>query len=280
MRTGRIAAVAFFLCASVASGDTISLNNGDKVTGVIEEINPASIIVTTPYAGKLTIDRKAVKTLKSDKAVMIVGADGGKTEMFVSPTAEGAGAGSGWRETVAVAPPLPPPEPPRGTTFLEISPFWKNQATLGVVNTTGNDQTVSFAASVLFHYLKQPDEFTLKFEGNYGKSNGQQNAGLFDENAIYRHDISAKIYGYVDDDVRLRCDQGDFAAGHGDGWPGVLAGAHRQVQVRCAAGRALRICGLLTATTIFRRRWRRACAWNIYSMSASPPRRMRPTRPR
>ncbi len=223
MRTGRIAAIAFFLGASVASADTVSLNNGDKVTGVIEEVNPTSIIVTTPYAGKLTIDRKAVKTLKSDKAVMIVGADGAKTEMFVSPTAEGAGAGGGWRETVAVAPPLPPappPEPPRGTTFLEISPFWKNQATLGVVNTTGNDQTTSFAASVLFHYLKKPDEFTLKFQGNYGISNGQQNAGLFDENAVYRHDISEKIYAYVDDDVRYDAIKGISLQATATGGPG------------------------------------------------------------
>jgi putative salt-induced outer membrane protein YdiY len=200
MRYPLLAALALLSISQLAVADTISMNNGDKLTGTILEVNPTSVIVQTPYAGRVTLDRAAVKTLTSEKAVTITNAAGAKQERFVSPAPED----KGWIETTAFVPPPPPPPatPPRHTSYLNLGPNWKNQLAIGVSNTTGNDSTTTFAGELDLNYLKKPDEVNLKFLGAYGMSNGTQNAGLFAQTAIWRHDIADRLFGYVDDDVR------------------------------------------------------------------------------
>ncbi len=191
--------ITCFLAASVqmALADTVSLNNGDKITGTIQTVTDKSVVVQTPYAGKLTIDRAAIKTMHSDATVEITAPSGETQEKFLSPQPDD----KGWKETAAFVP-LPPATPPRHTSYLFLGPDWKNQLAIGVSNTTGNDQTTTFAGALNFHYTHAPDEFTLKFEGDYGLSNGTQNAGLFAETAVYRHDLTKQLYWYLDDDVR------------------------------------------------------------------------------
>ena len=70
------------------------------------------------------------------------------------------------------------------------------------MNTTGNDNTTSFASNLTLHYNKKPDEFVLKLDGAYGISNGSQTAGLFAQDAVYRHSLNEKMYAYLDDDAR------------------------------------------------------------------------------
>ena len=197
MRFSLPAALALLWASQLAVADTVSLNNGDKITGTIQEINPTSVIVQTPYAGRMTIDRTAVKTLQSEKTVSITSASGPKQDRYVSP----APGDKGWVETAAFVPP-PPPAPARHTSYLDLGPNWKNQLALGVSNTTGNDETTTFAGELSFHYEKKPDELSLKFLGAYGMSNGSQNAGLFAQTAVYRHMIDDRLFLYVDDDVR------------------------------------------------------------------------------
>jgi len=160
-------------------------------------------VVQTPYAGKLTIDRAAIKTMQSEKSVEITDASGGKQNMYLSPTTDG----KAWQQTAAYVPPPPPPPPPsatppRRTSYLSLGPDWQNQFSLGIINTAGNNSTTSIVGDLTFHYTHKPDELTLKFEGAYAISNGSQTAGLFSETAVYRHDIQPRVFLYVDDDVR------------------------------------------------------------------------------
>jgi putative salt-induced outer membrane protein YdiY len=215
MRYSIPAALALFCVMQLAIADTISLNNGDKITGTLVEINPASVIVQTPYAGRMTIDRTAVKTLQSEKTVSITSASGPKQDRYVSP----APGDKGWVETAAFVPP-PPPAPARHTSYLDLGPNWKNQLAIGVSNTTGNDETTTFAGELSFHYEKKPDEFSLKFLGAYGMSNGNQNAGLFAETAVYRHTLNDRLFLYVDDDVRYDAIKGISLLATATGGPG------------------------------------------------------------
>lgn len=206
MRLRSILQLAGILAAALpvaAWADSVALNNGDHITGVIEEVNPSSVIVATPYAGRLIVERGAIKSLQTDKAVSIVRSTDTKEQRFLSPKPDG----TGWQETTAYVPPAPPAPPPaavpvRHTSWLAISPDWKNQFAIGAMNTTGNDETTTFRGDLNFAYDHKPDEFTLKFTGAYGVSNGDQNQGLFAETAIYRHDITEKAYLFADDDVR------------------------------------------------------------------------------
>jgi putative salt-induced outer membrane protein YdiY len=201
------------------------MTNGDVLTGSIEEVNPSTVILVSPYAGRLLLKRDAVRTMHSDKPVTVVHADDAKAQRYVSPTDDN----KGWKETLAAVPLKPaaalpaaiakaaPPVPTRKSSFLYISPYWKNQASLGVVNNTGNDETTNFTGNLTLHYDKKPEELTVKFDGAYGMSNSKQTAGLFAQNAVYRRDLNPKFYLYLDDDARYDAIKGIAFQGSGSG---------------------------------------------------------------
>jgi putative salt-induced outer membrane protein YdiY len=197
-----IAAFALLAAAQLASADTVTLSNGDKITGTIQSVTATSVVVQTAYAGTMTIDKATVKTMQSEKAVAVTLASGQAQQLFLSPTPDG----NGW-QTSAVAAPAAPPGPPRFTSYLDIGPDWKNQLALGALKTWGNDDTISLSGDVSFHYLHKPNELTLKFGGVYGvsKQPGKdriQTAGLAFETAVFRHDLDDRLFLYVDDDAR------------------------------------------------------------------------------
>ncbi|HVX86262.1 MAG TPA: DUF481 domain-containing protein [Phycisphaerae bacterium] len=221
-------AMVLLLAASSALADTVTLKNGDKITGNITEVSPRAITLSTPYAGTLKIERSAVRTLQSDHPVAVVRADGNTQERYLSPlaptqpgTQPASGAATqaaavGWLETQtpnipptgtppapAVVTPVKTPETPRRFThYLDFGPNWKNTLAIGAVNSAGNDETTSFNADLTLHYQKNTEELTEKFEALYGTSNGSQTAGLVDQNTVYRHDLTQKWYAYASDDVR------------------------------------------------------------------------------
>src|SRR5262245_56729942 len=119
MRCSAIAALLLAASAHLALADTVSLTTGDKLTGTLVELNPTSVIVQTPYAGRVTIDRGAVRTLQSEKPVAITAASGERQERYLSPNP----GDKGWQETVAFVPPPPPTStPPRYTHYLDLGP--------------------------------------------------------------------------------------------------------------------------------------------------------------
>jgi putative salt-induced outer membrane protein YdiY len=188
--------------AQIAIADTVTLNNGDKITGTIEAVTATSVVMQTPYAGKLTVDKATVKTMQSEKAVAVTLPSGETKQLFLLTTPDG----SGWRTSevfVAVV-----PAAPRFTSYLDIGPDWKNQLSLGASQTTGNDNTTTFAGELTLHYLLKPDELVIKFAGAYGmtnelgKADDRQTAGFFAETAIWRHDLTDRLFFYADDDAR------------------------------------------------------------------------------
>jgi putative salt-induced outer membrane protein YdiY len=220
------ASVAVVFLTGFAFADTVTLKNGDKLTGTIGEVSPERIVVMTPYAGKVMVERSAVRTLQSDHLVTVLRADGTRQERYLSPATQPAGgaaatpatqtAATGWRETEApvipptgVAPPAVVVAPEksdtknkRSTHYLDLGPDWKNTLAVGAINSSGNDETTSLSADLTLHYQKKEDEVTVKFQSLYGTSQGSQTAGLVDENTVYRHDLTSRWYTYASDDVR------------------------------------------------------------------------------
>ena len=186
--------IALLLTAAPAFADTVTLKNGDKITGTITQVSPKAITVSTPYAGVLTIERSAVRTLQSDHPVAIIRPDGATQERYLSPLAATQPATQaatqsaelGWRETetpnipptgspppaVVVTPQKTAAAPKRFTHYLDFGPDWKNTLAIGAVNSSGNDETTSFNADLTLHLLKKAEELTVKFESLYGTSNG------------------------------------------------------------------------------------------------------------
>jgi putative salt-induced outer membrane protein YdiY len=198
------AAAALLLASAslAARADTILLKSGDSFTGTITAIHPDSIDVTTPFAGPIHVKRDTVKTLRSDARVTITDAAGASHAAYLSPLADNAG----WTESAVVAPPIAAvvpagPAPVAAAVpgkvydlnlepyYLPVGPHWKNQFSLGIVNTTGNTDSTNFASEFNFNYKEKPQELTLKIGGVYDTTNGAQTAGQFFFDAVYRRTL-------------------------------------------------------------------------------------------
>ena len=191
-----ILASASLLPAAVSRADNVILKSGDTFTGTVTRVDAQNVDVTTTFAGVIHVKRETIKSIRSDARVTIVAADGTEHTAFVGPTADG----NAWRESSAVVPvvvaaPPPPPAPAAPAKvyntdleayFLPVGPHWKNQFTLGVVNTTGNTESTSFASELAFNYANKPSELNLKLGGVYSVNDGQQTAGQFYFDGIYR----------------------------------------------------------------------------------------------
>ncbi|HUO07738.1 MAG TPA: DUF481 domain-containing protein [Phycisphaerae bacterium] len=200
-----------------ALADTISLKSGDTLSGSIKRIGPDTVDLDTNFAGLLHIQRDKIKTLRSDAKVLIVnpqGRGGESHTAFVSPLPDA----TGWHESDSAAAPtlVAPaiPAPPAASAakalylnlepwYLPVGPHWKNQLTLGLLSTSGNNDSTTVATEANFKYDFKPHEFTLKLGANYAVTNGEttSNQAYFD--TVYRRsfphwDKSERWYGFAE----------------------------------------------------------------------------------
>ncbi len=91
--------VSLLLIAPVTVADMVILKNGDRITGKVVRMSSESLIVRTPYAGEITIERTAVDAFTTDKPVRlyfrdlepktaIVQRDDSGTQVIVDPDTE------------------------------------------------------------------------------------------------------------------------------------------------------------------------------------------------
>jgi len=65
------AAVLLWLAASGCLADTLTMDNGDRLTGRITRVANGKIELSTDYAGSLNIDTAKVRTLESDQPITL-----------------------------------------------------------------------------------------------------------------------------------------------------------------------------------------------------------------
>jgi len=169
------------ILASATYADTIVLTNHDHLTGTIEQITPAQIVITTPYAQHLSIARNQVESFTTDQirtaapAATLPAATANTTAPATLPLA-------------AAKPAVPATMPEQLSLF---GPHWKNQFALGLVNTTGNTEETQLATGLDFHYFNKPHDLTLKFNVLYATVNGVVNQSVAAGDFVYRADLPA-----------------------------------------------------------------------------------------
>jgi len=83
-------AVAFALLAPTAWADTLTLHNGDRLTGRVLHLSPSTLVFETTWAGELRIPRYEVRAIETDKPVGVLREGSGQTEsMTLVPAASG-----------------------------------------------------------------------------------------------------------------------------------------------------------------------------------------------
>jgi putative salt-induced outer membrane protein YdiY len=73
MRPPRHLAAALLVClCSTAAADTVTLDNGDRISGKVERLRAGRLEIDTPYAGRLWIDAARVTTVETDGDVTVI----------------------------------------------------------------------------------------------------------------------------------------------------------------------------------------------------------------
>lgn len=97
-------AMLAMLAPAGARADTITLHNGDRLTGRVLHLSPATLTFETTWAGELKIPRYEVRAIETDKPVTVLRERAGATELATLKP-----AGSGQVVLLPEAPPAPRP---------------------------------------------------------------------------------------------------------------------------------------------------------------------------
>ncbi len=71
IRSGFLTLCLSLLAAAPALADVVTLKNGDRLTGVIKDMDSGKLVIKTSYAGEVHIQWSEVKNLSSDKPLTI-----------------------------------------------------------------------------------------------------------------------------------------------------------------------------------------------------------------
>jgi len=130
------------LATNSAVADSVTLNNGDKISGTLVEQTGDELVLDTGYAGKLKIKRSAVASVTTDKPVRIELQDGQQLDGLLASDEQGklvVQAEDGSTASVAALGaiisigPIPPDGPPPWQ--------WRGNVTVGGETKTGNTET-------------------------------------------------------------------------------------------------------------------------------------------
>jgi len=203
MRFYLLTSLLFLLTFIVPTwADQILLNNGDRLTGKIEQLVDGKLVFQSDLAGKVTVDVSNVETLSSDEPIRIHLNDGTVLNQKVSTAGPGRFVIEGGEtlqaqefDVTAISSINPPGKP---------EPKWKGNISGGLTSTHGNTQAESINASVSLAKRTEKDRIQLNADYARGRqvdpATGAKNTteNWWKTKAKYDYFFTKKFYGYVD----------------------------------------------------------------------------------
>lgn len=179
MRAALVSAVVLALI-STAGADTITMRNGDRLSGVVTTMQEGSLELKTDYAGTLNLDWAQVSEVILDEELPVRVAGGGslKLDRLPAPEVELAAV-------LAIAPPPPPPV------------TWRGRLDFGYAQTGGN-KDADLGTLTAFGERTKPDEYVLSvlFDAARGTSEGEDTSNRARIQAKYDRSANAHNYRY------------------------------------------------------------------------------------
>lgn len=143
---------------SAARADVVFLANGDRVSGHLVSADAKTVVIRTPYAGELKIDRASVAEVRVETPMYVTLAEGavivskvetgGRTVRLVQP--------DGLVKTVSPAEIMAVRNEAAQKAFEReeerwkhprLNDFWRGSLTFSVANTSGNARTATLSTS-------------------------------------------------------------------------------------------------------------------------------------
>jgi len=202
MSSFRIGVVVFAVAGSWAHGDTLFLENGDRLTGKLVELRAGVIIFETTYAGELKVQQEHVDAIETEAPWTVELRNGEIVTGPIQPSAQGVivgGRGEGAAiESIGViaadesglAP--PPEEPP-----AEKPKHWSGAVEAGASITTGETDTADASAKITAVWEKNRKKLTLSASTFYGEVESEVNTRRYFAEADFQYHIKERFYTYT-----------------------------------------------------------------------------------
>ena len=173
----RFVAAASLLCCSAAA-DTLTISNGDRLTGKIVTADDKTVVLKTSYAGEVKLDRAAVTGIQTDETLHVTVKNAGtvKAKIEESPTSANLAKEDGTSMTVTpeavtairndAAQKAYDREVER-QTHPRLNDFWAGFISLAIANSSGNSSTTAISTAASATRAAGKNKMSLNFSQLY-----------------------------------------------------------------------------------------------------------------
>ncbi|MEM7216939.1 MAG: DUF481 domain-containing protein [Pseudomonadota bacterium] len=186
------------LCASAASADVLLLDNGDRITGTVDNITAGSVTVTTAYAGAIVVNMDNVVELSTEGEYDVTLASG---DSFT---------GSVVRDGLLVDGSVVPAKATDISLLAVIddgSPVWDSRLDLLATRSNGNSKVQTINLFGESRYTHGPNDHFLSFAWGDEEAEGETTKAQLEIDYNYRRILQNNWYWagnveYFQDDLK------------------------------------------------------------------------------
>lgn len=201
---------AFLVAASASMADSVTLRNGDHLSGTIVTSDGKDLTLKTDYAGEIKISWSAVKEVSSDKALYVVTADNKTVTGII--TTDGSNLIVHTTPSGEVQVPFAKIAVVRSADLQaayekslrpSLTEGWKGGVSVGLAIARGNSDTTSLSSGFTADRKTLHDELTI-YESSIYTSNGGANSGTTANSILggikYDRNFTKRLFGFVSGD--------------------------------------------------------------------------------
>lgn len=204
------ALLAAVVCSAVFA-DTITLKNGDRVTGTVVSSDGKEVVFKTDYAGEIKVQVSAIQSLTSDKTLYVVNSD--KKTVSGTATLQGSDVVVATKTAGNVTVPVATvttirDEASQAAYEASLHPSWKKNwaggLNVGFSLARGNSETTNLGIGFNASRPTTTDKTSLYFNSIYARDDkaSSTTASAILGGVRYDHNINPKIFGYVNGDFQ------------------------------------------------------------------------------
>ena len=218
----KLLCILMFVVSGIAQGDTVTLNNGDKISGTITDFDDTQVVVTTEYAGTIPIQRAGIASIETDDArvLLIETAEAPVEARLVVEEGKQQLETSEGRSNLAleqVAGIYTVPEAP------EVPKAWSGTVVAGATLRSGNTDTMDATLTAEAIREKEKNKLTLSAFAAYGEVESTLSTRRYKGEGKFQLYPREKLYWYIlgsaeQDDGRKLDNRFVVATGVGYDW--------------------------------------------------------------
>src|SRR5215207_9724548 len=199
IRTSLAIALSGLITAQL-SADTVEIKNGARILGKITKIDAGSVVVSTDYAGTITIKQSEVTSIATDAPIAVRLASGTRYDGRVTAGGNGAIQIAGADGTINTTMDKVAASWAAGAVDPLVDRHWSYEASADIAGKTGNKEQIGTAAEVRATLKTHQD--TLQFYSMYNRqvSDGAKSADQFKAGVDYQNNFKGRYSWYVRDE--------------------------------------------------------------------------------